>query len=775
MNFTSVFNSTIANNTAFNNTNYGLGFSSSTNNSISSSTLISNAYGIYITGGENNTFSNNNLINNTAFGIFLQSSANNNTIFNNNVSANVSIATSATAAFYLGSSGNRLYNNSAEVISNGYFLNNSASYNNLTNNTAINNTFAGFNLTTASSNQFNNNFVRGAQSFGFSVGAISNNNNLSNNSVYNNSQGFYVFNNNNNSIVNNTVNNNSVLGLNFTQVFNSTIANNTARNETFGLSFATSANNTISRNLVTNTTQAIRLQVSENNTLSNNTLANNTQYGIYLFTSGNNTLANNTAINNSIYGFFIQLSYGINLSYNNATNNSNAQYTLLDSAANFTSSNYGATASANTIDLNISNSSLTGFTGTTFFNFTTEYVTMLIGQATNVTIQTMTNTTGLVNPDTSCTGGQCNLVTPSYGVANITTSTGGTVSALGFIANSSRVSSVSNTNIKIGSYSSATWSPLGLGTGDNENASYTFSPVTSLSAYFGVVYFQANPGTSSSSTQVGTSSSSSLSATTNIVCPSTLNVNTNTGNVLVNVLQVNSGFNQVGSKLSDSSGNVQFTLPNFGSYQLDMSKVGYNKPSPVSFSFSAANCPTFQNPVQNTTVVVNTTVTTGNTSGVQTNQSTNVTKPAVVTPPAPKEDLVQKQNAFELIQRVDIEISKAAKTGANVINAKTTLAQATAAFNKKDYNEALKLAQSALAMVKSTATKSVAQTTTKPVAKPVATTQPSALPLFAGLGLVGIVVVVIIVAVAAYFLFFRKGGEGGAAGKGKFKFKDNQN
>ncbi|TFH47453.1 MAG: hypothetical protein E4G94_00010, partial [ANME-2 cluster archaeon] len=244
-------NNILSNNTASDNSLYGIYlFSSSNNNTLSNNTAANNTNGIYLFSSSNNMLSGNTASNNNYSGITLVFSSSNNTLRSNTALNN------SNAGIYMSSSNNTL-----------------------SGNTASNNGIYGIYMSSSNDNTLSNNTVSNNSQYGIRLESSSNNM-LSNNTGSNNFDGiFLVFSSNNNTLSNNTASKNSYSGISLvSSCNNNTLIGNTASNNSYG----------------------INLAVSNNNTLSINTVSNNSNKGIKLENSGSkNIIYYNNLINNN--------------------------------------------------------------------------------------------------------------------------------------------------------------------------------------------------------------------------------------------------------------------------------------------------------------------------------------------------------------------------------------------------------------------------------------------------------------------------------------------
>ncbi len=178
-------NNTISNSISNNNANYGIGFTSSSNNTLINITANKNSYGLYLESSSNNILINNIANENYDDGIWLYSNSLSNNLTNNTVNMNEDEG----IVLSPGSNNNILINNIANdntVIGFTIRSNNNI----LTNNTAKRNGDYGFYITS------NSNVLTGGISsennYGLLLGTCSNNN-ITGVSILNNINDYYLY------------------------------------------------------------------------------------------------------------------------------------------------------------------------------------------------------------------------------------------------------------------------------------------------------------------------------------------------------------------------------------------------------------------------------------------------------------------------------------------------------------------------------------------------------------------------------------------------------
>jgi len=384
--------STVFNNYLFEQGNYGIYLSYSSNNTLINNTGISNSFmsssnGIYIDQCLNNTLISNVGFSNSTYGISI-SSSNGSVLINNTGISN----SSSLYGIYLRLSSRNTLTNNTGVSNLGYpgtYLS-EASNNTLIsnygkiqlysskNNTLISNVLTvgagpGIYIETSTGNILVNNTVRCNSSYAFSFSAGSSNNTLINNTgISYSSLGTYVFysSHSSNTFISNTGISNSSYGFYFFHSSNNTLINNTGiSNSSYGIYIGDySSNNTLKGNIgLSNSSHGISMGIfSSNNTLINNTGISNSSYGIYIGVySSNNTLINNTGMSTTPFGFGIVLQGSDNFLISNiGVSDSEGGIYIVSSFNNTLTNNTGISNSSYGIYLRLShNNTLINNTG----------------------------------------------------------------------------------------------------------------------------------------------------------------------------------------------------------------------------------------------------------------------------------------------------------------------------------------------------------------------------------------------------------------------------
>lgn len=194
--------SKVTNIQAYNWNSYGIGLSSSSNNTISANAGQNNAYNIYVTGGARNTIAHNTT-RGGGYGVYIGSTSLN-ALSDNTVEA----SSSAGLLIDVSADSNTITGNTVTGSSSGIFLN-FADSNTITGNTSENNSSIGIGVSysannTISSNNIHNNAVRGVD-ISSSTGSTVSGNNFSDNGGSTTNESIYLLNADSNAIAGNTI------------------------------------------------------------------------------------------------------------------------------------------------------------------------------------------------------------------------------------------------------------------------------------------------------------------------------------------------------------------------------------------------------------------------------------------------------------------------------------------------------------------------------------------------------------------------------------------
>ena len=344
----------IANNTVYNNTllsGYG-GITINANsswNSITGNTVYNNpTYGIGIYGGYSPSDGNNvsgNVAYNNTYDYYVYNSSQN-TFTNNSAMGSMS-----TAGFYaLNSTGNGMFNNTANKTNIGFYLDGS-------NGTDMSGNFASQGTT------------------GYYLTGSDDNSLYWNNASFGSQHGFYLLGSDSNVLSENYANSNSYNGY----LVDSSSYNNLTANIAWmdGLSGSDDGFSIF--------------DTSDNNTLSGNFALSGDRDGFSLNGASGNVLSDNTAIGNSRYGYYLYYSDGNTLSGNNVSND-NTGFDISQSNANTLSGNIAHDNPASNIYLD--NSDSNNLTANTVYNGASDNSFFVNGSGNNITGNTEHNTVG---------------------------------------------------------------------------------------------------------------------------------------------------------------------------------------------------------------------------------------------------------------------------------------------------------------------------------------------------------------------------------------------
>jgi parallel beta-helix repeat protein len=319
-------------------------------NSITSSNLTKNTYGIWMENSGYNNIINNRADGNDNAGIYLQSSWHN--ILSNNT------ANSNQNGIRLDSSGDNTLNGNRMNNNTDFGLYVAGRYNNWID--PYNNTAGGepvyyfYDYTGGALNDINNITSTKVCNLGRITLINSTGFTLQNVTIINNSGGIYIWGSGSISVVDSTLRNTS-FGIYITGSSNSNVSNNRISGNIYhGIYIYQSDGADITNNTLTGNAEGVRVSEGSDITINSNTMQSNTEgiyitgnsdasafsntissgeHGIYLANVINNTIFNNTA-SNSNYGIYIIDSFFNNLTYNNASNNSNSGIYIMNSLSN---------------------------------------------------------------------------------------------------------------------------------------------------------------------------------------------------------------------------------------------------------------------------------------------------------------------------------------------------------------------------------------------------------------------------------------------------------
>ncbi|MEM3335955.1 MAG: right-handed parallel beta-helix repeat-containing protein, partial [Thermoplasmata archaeon] len=290
----------IYNNTAFNNSEYGMVLLYlSENNTVENNTAYDNTVGFFVYASNLNNFTNNSAYYNFDYG-FLVYLGNGNRLTKNYGEANI------ISNFYVYSSiGTIITNNTGRTSNIGYLLYLNANNNYLYDNVAFLNNY-GFYVYGSSENILENNTAYDNDYAGFMLNASANNN-ISNSIAYNttNGSGFFLFESVGGVLRNISAFNNSNYGI---------------------LLFDVNDTSLLYVNFSLNNWSGVYAQNSINLTLNNTITTLNNQSGLFIYSSENITLLNLASHVNKINGITLQSSENINITNAHLYNNSRDLY-----------------------------------------------------------------------------------------------------------------------------------------------------------------------------------------------------------------------------------------------------------------------------------------------------------------------------------------------------------------------------------------------------------------------------------------------------------------
>jgi PGF-pre-PGF domain-containing protein len=294
---------------------YGIYYQYATNGSVENCTAHFNTYGIFLyRSSKNNTVTGNNASYNSQYGIGTGLVADRNVITGNTIADN-------SKGIFLGTDNNTVRDNvvTQTTSSSGIYLS-SADYNILSNNTLTGTRASGtygIYLTSSKYNRVENNTIN-LSYYGIYLSSWSDSNNVTGNTIIRSDAGIYICSASaSNPTRFNTVAYNTIDGEGYTgsgvyvlKSSDQTIANNTlTRHTVAGIQLIESSNNTISSNNCSYTDSTnghgdgIRLYHSNNNTILDNLALYNVEYGVHLWNSTGNTITSNNASYNDHYGY----------------------------------------------------------------------------------------------------------------------------------------------------------------------------------------------------------------------------------------------------------------------------------------------------------------------------------------------------------------------------------------------------------------------------------------------------------------------------------------
>lgn len=276
----------------------GISLASSSNNTITNSTVRAGTYGISLSGSTNNTISNDNITSTTSRGISLAASSNTNTIANN------TIQNSLEGIYITASSGNTVTGNNAQSSSDtGIYLTSASTNNTVTGNTVQASGSDGYVVSSSDSNTLTGNISQGNSGYGFDLLSSSYNVLSSNTTQGNSGYGIGLLSALNNQITSNKIHDNGGAGNN-NGIYLSGADSNSITSNSITDTSATTTNYAISISNSTSDTNYLADNLL--GTGSINDVGTGTIYGGQLNSSG-------AIINRTSGGFTVQSSAAANL------------------------------------------------------------------------------------------------------------------------------------------------------------------------------------------------------------------------------------------------------------------------------------------------------------------------------------------------------------------------------------------------------------------------------------------------------------------------------
>ncbi len=575
------------------------------------------------------------------------------------------------------------------------------------------------------------------------------------------------------------INNSIGIGLfNVSLGTNVTIVNNTFANHSLdgvlkgaaiylqGLNYTVIANNTFSGWDY----NSIRLNVTYLTTVKNNLFTNNNG-SILAVQTYNSSFDSNRIFNSSSYAFYINNSQNINFTENNVTNSTYASFHFINNAnATFNGTNMILSNPQASLDFNVSNSTITTLAGSTYNIIETTYLHYFFNTANNVTVKSMNlSDSGVTTTGCDSFAGTCTLITNSTNVVNVTNSSLLAHIDLGIYYNLTHATLLNahSADIHVASYNNTNqgWRKLGQSSIDttfgNARFDYITTSVTTMST-FGVVHFLTAVAASSSSqgvaplaikpAQPGQADSGSVE----IECPANrAHFSLQSGGSPIAGAHVRlilyEPYGGVVSELAtDADGKVVFdlALQPAGTYQVEASKSGYQKPLDVFFEF--AHCvPEEELPVEETPVQED-----AGAGEVDTVPHEEPKEPQEGEPVEPTDAIYLETAAREELVETEILLNMAENQGKDTSRAQRSLDAARTAFKSGDYERARALAQEAAQLAQAAAvadTGKMAVKNNEQVEKETVVVSDTL-----GSALAGIAIIVAVVAIAAVFYFSRR-------------------
>jgi hypothetical protein len=569
------------------------------------------------------------------------------------------------------------------------------------------------------------------------------------------------------------------------QPFNNTVKNCNITRVTAALQLTTT-DWKIHNNTIFNVWQAINVTTARNMTIADNYMyncSNGTAYAcvrlVGAASEAGNTVYNNR-IDNSSVSFEISAvtnSHHLGTFWNNTVIRASlVGIRVTDYLFNFSGNNFIYNTSATGTDVYVNGS---GNFSTGNYNLTTEHITFAVTNLTNLSVKSVNltalgySTTLTSVGNTSSTTDQKHLMATTSGsnyyglnVSNLSSSASAKMD-LTFYYLSSEIGvgdvasfgSNTTTNSWTAFYPNR-WTQTWGNTALSIYSANLTVPYTGTSTLLTPIKYRYQAAGGSATTS-STTSKSTVSLSKTFDCATgKLVVTVESGGAVsgLTVKLFNTADYSVVSGTSNSEGKVTFTISKTGTYQLEAEATTAYLATSIS-DFGLTLCPATTETPEVTTPVTTPETTTPEVIVPETTPTTTPeTVPEVTTPSITKEEVLV------IISSADSAIVLAVKENKDVSGAKAKLTEANVLIASGDLEGAKKLAEEALALVKSAKAKATTPATTAPTTKPATPQQGMDLGTIL---LIGAVVVIVIVGI---YYFTRSKGSGYKGQKGQRRF-----